>query len=69
MGTPSRRIFETAPIKTLYSKKKFKTKRKARDGFVTDVLRAKNIMLVGAENGPEPVCNVEIETSEDLVFR
>jgi predicted nucleotidyltransferase len=35
----------------LYSRDEFKTKKKAKDGFVTDVLRGKKIMLFGAENG------------------
>lgn len=35
----------------LYSMEEFKAKRKARDGFVTNVLRAKKIMMVGAEHG------------------
>jgi predicted nucleotidyltransferase len=35
----------------LYSRDEFKTKKKAKDGFLTDVLRGKKIMLFGAENG------------------
>jgi predicted nucleotidyltransferase len=37
----------------LYSKEEFKSKRKAKDGFLMDVLSGKKIMLVGAENGLE----------------
>jgi len=37
----------------VYSMEEFKTKRKARDGFLMDVLRTKKIMMVGAENGLE----------------
>jgi predicted nucleotidyltransferase len=37
----------------LYSSKEFKSKKKAKDGFLTDVLRGKKIMVVGAENGFE----------------
>ena len=37
----------------LYSGKEFKSKKKAKDGFLTDVLRGKKIMVVGAENGFE----------------
>lgn len=32
-----------------YNEKEFKEKRKRRDGFITDVLRDKKIMLVGGE--------------------
>ena len=35
----------------LYSREEFKSKRKAKDGFLMDVLSGKKIMLVGAENG------------------
>ena len=35
----------------LYSRDEFKTKKKAKDGFWTDVLSGKKIMLFGAENG------------------
>jgi len=37
----------------LYHMKEFKSKRKAKDGFLMDVLRDKKIMVVGAENGLE----------------
>ena len=37
----------------LYSSKEFKSKKKAKDGFLTDVLRGEKIMVVGAENGFE----------------
>jgi predicted nucleotidyltransferase len=37
----------------LYSMEEFKSKKKAKDGFLMDVLRGKKIMLVGAENGLE----------------
>ncbi len=37
----------------LYSKKEFKSKRKAKDGFLMDVLSGKKIMLIGTENGLE----------------
>src|SRR4030042_4890597 len=37
----------------LYSMEEFKFKKKAKDGFLMDVLRGKKIMLVGAENGLE----------------
>ena len=37
----------------LYSRKEFKSKKKAKDGFLTDVLRGKKIIVVGAENGFE----------------
>jgi predicted nucleotidyltransferase/predicted transcriptional regulator with HTH domain len=37
----------------LYSMEEFKSKKKAKDGFLMDVLRGKKIMLVGAENGFE----------------
>ena len=37
----------------LYSKEEFKSKRKAKDGFLMDVLSGKKIMVVGAENGLE----------------
>ena len=35
----------------LYSKEEFKSKRKAKDGFLVDVLSGKKIMVTGAENG------------------
>jgi len=37
----------------LYSMEEFKSKKKAKDGFLMDVLNGKKIMLVGAENGLE----------------
>lgn len=37
----------------LYSKKEFQAKKKAKDGFLMDVLRGKKIMVVGIENGLE----------------
>ncbi len=37
----------------LYSMEEFKVRRKARDSFLMDVLRAKKIVVVGAENGLE----------------
>jgi predicted nucleotidyltransferase len=37
----------------LYSMKEFKSKKKAKDGFLMDVLSSKKIMAVGAENGLE----------------
>jgi predicted nucleotidyltransferase len=37
----------------LYSLEEFKSKRKAKDGFLVDVLSGKKIMVVGAENGLE----------------
>jgi len=37
----------------LYSREEFKSKRKAKDGFLMDVLSGKKIMVVGAENGLE----------------
>ena len=37
----------------LYSKEEFKSKRKAKDGFLMDVLSGKKIILIGAENGLE----------------
>ena len=37
----------------LYSMEEFKSKKKAKDGFLMDVLSGKKIMLVGAENGLE----------------
>jgi len=37
----------------LYSLEEFKSKRKAKDGFLVDVLSVKKIMVVGAENGLE----------------
>ena len=37
----------------LYSMEEFKAKRKARDGFLMDVLRTKKIVLVGTEHGLE----------------
>ena len=36
-----------------YSLKEFKSKRKAKNGFLMDVLSGKKIMVVGAENGLE----------------
>jgi len=36
-----------------YSMKEFRVKRKAKDGFLADVLTGKKIMLIGAENGLE----------------
>ena len=35
------------------SQKEFKSKEKAKDGFLMDVLSGKKIMVVGAENGLE----------------
>jgi hypothetical protein len=35
----------------LYSMKEFRAKRKAKDGFLADVLTGKKIMLIGA--GPD----------------
>jgi len=35
----------------LYSKREFKAKKRARDGFVTDVLAGEKIMLTGTEDG------------------
>jgi predicted nucleotidyltransferase len=37
----------------LYSREEFKAKKKSKDGFLTDVLSGKKIMLAGAENGLE----------------
>jgi predicted nucleotidyltransferase len=37
----------------LYSLEEFKSKRKAKDGFLMDVLSGKKIMVIGAENGFE----------------
>jgi predicted nucleotidyltransferase len=37
----------------LYSMEEFKSKKKAKDGFLMDVLSGKKIMLLGAENGLE----------------
>ena len=37
----------------LYNMEEFKSKRKAKDGFLMNVLRGKKIMVVGAENGLE----------------
>jgi uncharacterized protein len=37
----------------LYSSEEFKSKKKAKDGFLMDVLSGKKIMLVGGENGLE----------------
>jgi len=37
----------------LYSMEEFKSKKKAKDGFLMDVVSGKKIMLVGAENGLE----------------
>jgi len=37
----------------LYSKEEFKSKRKAKDGFLMDILSGKKIMMIGAENGLE----------------
>jgi predicted nucleotidyltransferase len=37
----------------LYSMEEFKSKKKAKDGFLMDVLSGKKIMVVGAENGLE----------------
>jgi predicted nucleotidyltransferase len=34
----------------LYSREEFKSKRKAKDGFLTDVLNGKKIMMIGTEN-------------------
>jgi uncharacterized protein len=39
----------------LYSVEEFKSKKKAKDGFLMDVLSGKKIMMVGAENGLEAV--------------
>ena len=37
----------------LYSREEFKSKKKAKDGFLMDVLSGKKIMVIGAENGFE----------------
>ena len=37
----------------LYSREEFKSKRKAKDGFLMDVLSGKKIIVVGAESGFE----------------
>jgi predicted nucleotidyltransferase len=37
----------------LYSLAEFKSKKNAKDGFLTNVLRASKIMMVGTENGLE----------------
>jgi predicted nucleotidyltransferase len=37
----------------LYSREEFRAKKKAKDGFLMDVLRDKKIMVVGTENGLE----------------
>ena len=37
----------------LYSKAEFQSKKKSKDGFLTNVLRGKKIMLIGTENGLE----------------
>ena len=37
----------------LYSKEEFKSKRKAKDGFLMDVLSGKKLMVIGTENGLE----------------
>jgi predicted nucleotidyltransferase len=37
----------------LYSLEEFKSKRKAKDGFLMDVLAGEKIMVIGAENGLE----------------
>ena len=37
----------------LYSMAEFKSKKKAKDGFLADVLSGKKIMVVGVENGLE----------------
>jgi predicted nucleotidyltransferase len=37
----------------IYSTAEFKSKKKAKDGFLTNVLKDKKIMVVGAENGLE----------------
>jgi len=37
----------------LYSRKEFRGKKKAKDGFLMDVLSDKKIMVVGTENGLE----------------
>jgi predicted nucleotidyltransferase len=37
----------------LYSMEEFKSKKKAKDGFLMDVLNGKKVMVVGAENGLE----------------
>jgi predicted nucleotidyltransferase len=37
----------------LYNMKEFKAKKKAKDGFLGDVLNGKKIMVVGTENGLE----------------
>jgi predicted nucleotidyltransferase len=37
----------------LYSRKEFRAKKKAKDGFLMDVLSDKKIMVVGTENGLE----------------
>jgi predicted nucleotidyltransferase len=37
----------------LYSREEFKAKKKVKDGFLTDVLNGKKIVLFGAENGRE----------------
>ena len=37
----------------LYNKEEFKSKRKAKDGFLMDVLSGKKLMVIGTENGLE----------------
>jgi hypothetical protein len=37
----------------LYSMAEFKSKKKAKDAFLTDVLSGKKIMVAGVENGLE----------------
>ena len=37
----------------LYNREEFKSKKKAKDGFLMDVLSGEKIMVVGAENGLE----------------
>jgi len=37
----------------LYSMEEFKSKRKAKDGFLMDVIAGEKIMVIGAENGLE----------------
>ena len=45
----------------LYSMKEFKSKRKARDGFLLEVLCGKKIMVIGAEDGFEAESLLEKE--------
>jgi predicted nucleotidyltransferase len=38
-------------LEKMMGREEFKSKRKAKDGFLMDVLSGEKIMLVGAENG------------------